>query len=119
MARISGVDLPRNKRVDIGLTYVFGIGRISAKKIIAGTSIDPSTRCNNLTDEEIMESKPINGPPISGPPISQTINQPAIIETVYTESAQSPPIPEEGLPAGWTIEQWQYYGQQYLDRIGK
>ena len=73
----------------------------------------------NLTDEEIMESKPINGPPISGPPISQTINQPAIIETVYTESAQSPPIPEEGLPAGWTIEQWQYYGQQYLDRIGK
>jgi small subunit ribosomal protein S13 len=53
MARISGVDLPRNKRIDIGLTYVFGIGRISAKKIIAGTSIDPSTRCNNLTDEEI------------------------------------------------------------------
>jgi small subunit ribosomal protein S13 len=53
MARISGVDLPRNKRIDIGLTYVFGIGRISAKKIIAGTSIDSSTRCNNLTDEEI------------------------------------------------------------------
>ena len=53
MARISGVDLPRNKRVDIGLTYVFGIGRISAKKIIAGTSIDSSTRCNDLTDEEI------------------------------------------------------------------
>jgi small subunit ribosomal protein S13 len=53
MARISGVDLPRNKRIDIGLTYVFGIGRISAKKIIAGTSIDSSTRCNDLTDEEI------------------------------------------------------------------
>ena len=53
MARISGIDLPRNKRVEIGLTYVFGIGRISAKKIIAGTSIDSSTRCNNLTDEEI------------------------------------------------------------------
>ena len=53
MARISGVDLPRNKRIDIGLTYVFGIGRISAKKIIASTNIDPSTRCNDLTDEEI------------------------------------------------------------------
>ena len=53
MARISGVDLPRNKRIDIGLTYVFGIGRISAKKIVADTKIDPSTRCGNLTDQEI------------------------------------------------------------------
>jgi len=53
MARISGVDLPRNKRIDIGLTYVFGIGRISAKKIVADTGIDPSTRCGNLTDQEI------------------------------------------------------------------
>ena len=53
MARISGVDLPRNKRIDIGLTYVFGIGRISAKKIIGSTNIEPRTRCNDLTDEEI------------------------------------------------------------------
>lgn len=53
MARISGVDLPRNKRIDIGLTYVFGIGRISAKKIVADTKIDPSTRCGDLTDQEI------------------------------------------------------------------
>jgi len=59
MARISGVDLPRNKRVDIGLTYVFGIGRISAKKIISGTRIDPSTRCGNLTDEEITTLRAI------------------------------------------------------------
>ena len=73
----------------------------------------------NLTDEEIMESKPINGPPISGPPISQTINQPVSIDNSSAESGHGPPIPEEGLPAGWTIEQWQYYGQQYLDRIGK
>ena len=73
----------------------------------------------NLPEEEIVESKPINGPPISGPPISQTINQPATIEISTTESAHIPPIPEEGLPAGWTIEQWQYYGEQYLDRVGK
>ena len=53
MARISGIDLPRNKRIDIGLTYVFGIGRMSAKRIIADTQIDPSTRCGDLTDEEI------------------------------------------------------------------
>ena len=53
MARISGVDLPRNKRIDIGLTYVFGIGRVSAKKIVADTNITPSTRCGDLTDEEI------------------------------------------------------------------
>ena len=53
MARISGVDLPRNKRIDIGLTYVFGIGRVSAKKIVADTNITPSTRCGDLTDEEV------------------------------------------------------------------
>ena len=43
MARISGVDLPRNKRIDIGLTYIFGIGRVSAKKIVTDTKIIPST----------------------------------------------------------------------------
>ena len=53
MVRISGVDLPRNKRVDIGLTYIFGIGHVSAKKIIADTKIKPSTRCNDLTDAEV------------------------------------------------------------------
>ena len=53
MARISGVDLPRNKRIDIGLTYVFGIGRTSAKRIIQDANVDLSTRCADLTDEEI------------------------------------------------------------------
>jgi len=59
MARISGIDLPRNKRIDIGLTYVFGIGRISAKKIISDINIDPSTRCGDLTDEEITTLRAI------------------------------------------------------------
>jgi len=59
MVRISGVDLPRNKRIDIGLTYIFGIGHVSAKKIIADTKIEPSTRCNNLTDEEITALRAI------------------------------------------------------------
>ena len=53
MARISGVDLPRNKRIDIGLTYVFGIGNTSAKQIVKDANVSPSTRCNDLTDEEI------------------------------------------------------------------
>jgi len=52
MARISGVDLPKDKRVEIGLTYVFGIGRTSAKKILAETGIDPNTRVKNLTEAE-------------------------------------------------------------------
>ena len=52
MARISGVDLPRDKRVEIGLTYIFGIGRTSAKEILAKTGIDPTTRVKNLTEEE-------------------------------------------------------------------
>ena len=52
MARISGVDLPKDKRVEIGLTYVFGIGRTSAKKILAETGIDPNTRVKNLTEVE-------------------------------------------------------------------
>ena len=52
MARIAGVDLPRDKRIEIGLTYVFGIGRTSAKKIIEMTGINPDTRVRDLTDEE-------------------------------------------------------------------
>ena len=53
MVRISGVDLPRNKRIEIGLTYIFGIGLTSSKQILAETGISPDTRCINLTDEEI------------------------------------------------------------------
>jgi len=52
MARISGVDLPKDKRVEVGLTYVFGIGRTSARKILAETGIDPNTRVKNLTESE-------------------------------------------------------------------
>ena len=52
MARISGVDLPKDKRIEIGLTYVFGIGRTSAKKIIELTGINPSTRVKDLTEAE-------------------------------------------------------------------
>ena len=52
MARISGVDLPKDKRIEIGLTYVYGIGRTSAKKILEMTGINPDTRVKDLTDEE-------------------------------------------------------------------
>ena len=59
MARISGVDLPRNKQVGIGLTYVFGIGNTSAKQIVKTANVSPSTRCNDLTDEEITRIRAI------------------------------------------------------------
>ena len=52
MARIAGVDLPKDKRIEIGLTYVYGIGRTSAKKILDMTGINPETRVKDLTDEE-------------------------------------------------------------------
>lgn len=52
MARIAGVDLPKDKRIEIGLTYVYGIGRTSAKKILEQTGINPDTRVKDLTDEE-------------------------------------------------------------------
>lgn len=53
MARIFGVDLPREKRVEIGLTYIYGIGRTTASKICAETGVDPSTRVKDLTEDEI------------------------------------------------------------------
>jgi small subunit ribosomal protein S13 len=53
MVRISGVDLPRNKRIEIGLTYIFGIGITSAKEILSNTNVSPDTRCIDLTDEEV------------------------------------------------------------------
>jgi small subunit ribosomal protein S13 len=52
MARISGVDLPKDKRIEIGLTYVYGIGRSSAKKILEATGINPDTRVKDLTEAE-------------------------------------------------------------------
>ena len=59
MARISGVDLPRNKQIHIGLTYVFGIGSTSANQIVKAANVSPSTRCNDLTDEEITRIRAI------------------------------------------------------------
>ena len=53
MARISGVDLPREKRIEIGLTYVYGIGRVRATKILAEAGVNPDTRVKDLTDEEV------------------------------------------------------------------
>lgn len=54
MARISGVDLPREKRVEIGLTYIYGIGLTTSQAILRETGIDPDTRVRNLTEEEVV-----------------------------------------------------------------
>ena len=53
MARISGVDLPREKRVEIGLTYIYGIGRVSSNRILARAEVNPDTRVRDLTDDEV------------------------------------------------------------------
>ena len=53
MARIAGVDLPREKRVEIGLTYIYGIGRVSASKILEAANVNPDTRVRELTDDEV------------------------------------------------------------------
>ena len=53
MARIAGVDLPREKRIEIGLTYIYWIGRPSADKILAETGVNPDTRVKDLTDDEV------------------------------------------------------------------
>ncbi|MEG1848008.1 MAG: 30S ribosomal protein S13 [Lachnospiraceae bacterium] len=53
MARIAGVDLPREKRVEIGLTYIYGIGRVSANIILAKAKVNPDTRVRDLTDDEV------------------------------------------------------------------
>ncbi|NLM50100.1 MAG: 30S ribosomal protein S13 [Clostridiaceae bacterium] len=59
MARISGVDLPKEKRIEIGLTYIYGIGRSSANKILAKTGINPDTRVKDLTDGEIAKLREV------------------------------------------------------------
>ncbi|MDD6311876.1 MAG: 30S ribosomal protein S13 [Firmicutes bacterium] len=59
MARIAGVDIPREKRVEIGLTYIFGIGRTSAEKILEKTGINPDTRVKDLTEEEVSKLREI------------------------------------------------------------
>ena len=68
MARISGVDLPREKRVEIGLTYIYGIGRASSNRILAEAGVNPDTRVKDLTDDEvkklasiIADTQPVEG----------------------------------------------------------
>ena len=67
MARISGVDLPREKRVEIGLTYIYGIGRTSSNRILAEANVDPDTRVKNLTDDEVKR-------------IQEVINETQVVE---------------------------------------
>lgn len=59
MARIAGVDLPKNERVEIGLTRIFGIGRSSSQKILSETKISPKTRVKDLTDSEIVKIRSV------------------------------------------------------------
>ena len=59
MARIAGVDLPRNKRIEVALTYIFGIGHTAADKIIEASKVDPNIRVNNLTDEQIASLRSV------------------------------------------------------------
>ena len=67
MARISGVDLPREKRVEIGLTYIYGIGRTSSNRILAAAGVNPDTRVRDLTDEDVKK-------------ISAVIDEPQTVE---------------------------------------
>jgi small subunit ribosomal protein S13 len=55
MARIAGVDLPRDKRVEIGLTSIYGIGRVSSNKLLEQAGVNPDTRCRDLTDDEVKK----------------------------------------------------------------
>ncbi len=59
MARIAGVDLPREKRIEIGLTYIYGIGRVSAGKILEAAGVNPDTRVRDLTDEEVSKIRDV------------------------------------------------------------
>lgn len=59
MARIAGVDLPREKRVEIGLTYVYGIGRASSNRILAEAGVSPDTRVRDLTDDEVAKLRDV------------------------------------------------------------
>ena len=61
MARIAGIDLPKDKRIEIGLTYIYGIGRKSAKDILAQTGVDPDTRVKDLTEEDEAKLREIIG----------------------------------------------------------
>lgn len=59
MARIAGIDIPNEKRVEIGLTYIYGIGRTRSNQILVQTNIDPDTRCRDLTESEVAQLREI------------------------------------------------------------
>ena len=59
MARLAGVDLPRDKRIEIGLTYIYGIGRTTSNKVLAEAGVNPDTRVRDLTDEEVGKIKDV------------------------------------------------------------
>ena len=59
MARIAGVDIPREKRVEIGLTYIFGIGRTASNEILTKTGVNPDTRVKDLTDDEVAKLREV------------------------------------------------------------
>lgn len=59
MARIAGVDLPREKRVEIGLTYVYGIGRVSSNRILSEAGVNPDTRIRDLSDDEVSRIREV------------------------------------------------------------
>ncbi len=59
MARIAGIDLPREKRVEIGLTYIYGIGRVSSNKILEKAGVNPDTRVRDLTDDEVSKLRKV------------------------------------------------------------
>jgi len=59
LARIAGVDLPRDKRIEVGLTYIFGIGPSSSKKILAATGVNPDTRVNKLAEEDVTKLRSV------------------------------------------------------------
>ena len=127
---ISIIDTNGNKLSQKSISYSFPkkttesqsisvkvIGGVSmlALIIIAGLMLI----INRFRDRETedFENKPINGPPISGPPITtQNINHNTPQDTI---PETSPPLPENGLPQGWTMEQWKYYGQQYLEMTNR
>lgn len=59
MARIAGVDLPKDKRIEIGLTYIYGIGRSSSQKILQATKVNPDTRVHKLTEEDVAKLRSV------------------------------------------------------------
>jgi small subunit ribosomal protein S13 len=59
MARIAGVDIPRNKRVEISLTYIYGVGRTASQKVLAEAEVDPNTRVQDLSESEVMRLRQI------------------------------------------------------------